>query len=1155
MKRRRILNVEAFEDRINPGPIPVLNSLPSAPADIFLDFDGDTGQNVTPYDTDGNPSDYSASEQADIIRCHAQISLYFAMFNVNVTTVYTAARPKAWLCIGNNISGGYSYVNVFPNSTPQSFNQSSDARNRLSGLAHEIGHNFGASHQSAFDALGNETADYISAIEPLRGFLMGVDYSGTVKKWSIGHTTNASSLQDDLAVIATDLDNYGGDGYRPDDFGNTIATATPLIVSGAMQTHTGIIERYTDLDVFSFTSPGGPTAITVAPEVPSGLDAILEVRDGSNSLIAVADTVANGQTLTVNLPAGTFYVVVGSKGNYADLGQYQVFVTEGAPDNFQTQNIGLSWYTGRTEYSAATSTWTVIGGGAGITGTADQFHFAWRHLSGDGTITARVTNVEPTNNNAKAGVMVRESLADNSRHAGAFVPRALTPQMVYRTTTGGGTSTVGGSSTSFTPRWVRLIKTGNSIQTQHSLNGTSWTTISTQTVNVGSTFYVGLAVSSHEDEETNTTDDLNDATFTNVTITGFTDPMAVTNAALATPANFAVTLGTGNAVNLAWDTVSGATGYTIERAQDGNTFTTLGTTTSTSYIDANPLGSQRYWYRVRATNAGGRGDATSPLMITNRPSAVRMLEFCSYSQTQVVLDWLDTDGETGFKIERSSDGGSTWTQIGTVAKNIPSYTASGLTAGTAYSFRVTPTSSLGDGPGVVIGGSTRIPAVTTLTLGSITSTSIQLNWTDIAGETGYRIERSTNGSSFSTIATVGANVTTFTNTALAPETEYYYRVVGTLPGSESISGGNIVMAGTPPTTPIPSPWLSTDIGMPVSQRGMSAQSGGTFKVISGGSDIGGTSDAFRFTYQPIVGNGAITARVATLEATGTTSGAGAEIGVMIRESLAANSRHAHVAVTQNSGVHMQHRSSTGGGTTTTGSTTGLTVPYWVRMTRVGNTLSGFRSADGNTWTLVASTTISGLATTVYVGLSASANSITLLNTSTYTNVSVFTNGVQSATVDDGSIQRSMVRSLTVTFNGTVSLGAGAFTVVRTGGGNPAFTIDTSASTSTQTIARLIFNGSVADGDYTLTVVGSQVTDTSGLNLGPMSSNFTLFFHRLFGDSNGSRTVDGADFSSFGGAFGSSIGQNPNVPYFDSNLDGTIDGSDFAEFGARFGVTI
>src|SRR5688500_19268999 len=118
--------------------LPILNSRPAAPSDIYLDFDGNGTQ--TPYSEDSDSANYNAAEQASIWECWRQVSEYFAIFDINVTTVFTSARSKAWILLSNSHSGvGYSFVNVFPNSKPESFNPSSDVRTRQSGLAHELG--------------------------------------------------------------------------------------------------------------------------------------------------------------------------------------------------------------------------------------------------------------------------------------------------------------------------------------------------------------------------------------------------------------------------------------------------------------------------------------------------------------------------------------------------------------------------------------------------------------------------------------------------------------------------------------------------------------------------------------------------------------------------------------------------------------------------------------------------------------------------------------------------------------------------------------------------------------------------------------------------------------------------------------------------------
>jgi hypothetical protein len=171
--------------------------------------------------------------------------------------------------------------------------------------------------------------------------------------------------------------------------------------------------------------------------------------------------------------------------------------------------------------------------------------------------------------------------------------------------------------------------------------------------------------------------------------------------------------------------------------------------------------------------------------------------------------------------------------------------------------------------------------------------------------------------------------------------------------------------------------------------------------------------------------------------------------------------------------------------------------------------------------------------------------------------------VQSLMIDNGTAQRSMVRSVTVTFSGLVSFAgpaANAFQLTRTGPGTPngnvTIAADLSGSTATQTVARLTFSGplseganSLIDGRYTLAVLSSQVQ--GGLQGG---DNVTNLF-RYYGDVNGDGTVNGLDLALFRNAFGTSLG-NPNyVDYLDQNGDGTINGLDLAVFRTHFGTTL
>jgi regulation of enolase protein 1 (concanavalin A-like superfamily) len=151
-------------------------------------------------------------------------------------------------------------------------------------------------------------------------------------------------------------------------------------------------------------------------------------------------------------------------------------------------------------------------------------------------------------------------------------------------------------------------------------------------------------------------------------------------------------------------------------------------------------------------------------------------------------------------------------------------------------------------------------------------------------------------------------------------------------------------------------------------------------VKGSGADIWDVSDAFQFDYQTLAGDGTITAHVLSESPTNDW----AKAGVMIRETLSAGSTHALMAVTSANGVAFQRRTSTGAQSLHTYGPL-VAAPYWVRLTRSGNTFSAYSSADGTTWTLVGQTTIS-MAASVYIGLAVTAHLTGSLNTANFDHV-------------------------------------------------------------------------------------------------------------------------------------------------------------------------
>jgi len=176
------------------------------------------------------------------------------------------------------------------------------------------------------------------------------------------------------------------------------------------------------------------------------------------------------------------------------------------------------------------------------------------------------------------------------------------------------------------------------------------------------------------------------------------------------------------------------------------------------------------------------------------------------------------------------------------------------------------------------------------------------------------------------------------------------------------------------------PMIDRDIG-PVGAAGRSASSGGRAIVSGAGADVWGTADAFHYSYRRLTGDVDIVARIASVQDVAPWSKA----GVMVRESLAASSRHASMFVTPAKGVAFQRRLQSGGISTST--RVAGTAPQWVKLTRRGATLIGYSSVDGITWTRVGSDTVP-MASSVYVGLAVTSHTPGMLCRAAFDGVTI-----------------------------------------------------------------------------------------------------------------------------------------------------------------------
>ena len=181
---------------------------------------------------------------------------------------------------------------------------------------------------------------------------------------------------------------------------------------------------------------------------------------------------------------------------------------------------------------------------------------------------------------------------------------------------------------------------------------------------------------------------------------------------------------------------------------------------------------------------------------------------------------------------------------------------------------------------------------------------------------------------------------------------------------------------------LPLPWATGDIGTGM-LAGSAAFNAGTFTQ-AGSGIIGSTADKLRFTYQTLTGDGEIIAKISALQNTGNSS----RVGVMIRDTLAANSKQIFMGMTGTNAYRWVRRTTTGGNSASSNSNSGTVPNTWVRLVRVGTTITAYKGANGTTWTSVGSITNSTFAATCYIGLAVGSGSDTTLNTSQFSNVSV-----------------------------------------------------------------------------------------------------------------------------------------------------------------------
>lgn len=373
--------------------VPQLNSRPGAAYTIYLDFagfnfTGTWGTAVENYQPGNTPSyngasgTFSAANQTEISGIWARVAQCYTPFNVNVTTIdpavaagqadtdahrqsfYDQTPNFMHTVIGqqqNNWCGNYggiSYVGVTPWTYDTSVNNYAgygwktnwvfsnvldDEKAWGQAAAHENGHGLSLSHQSDYSG-GSLKNEYSRGYYPVYFWdsadyapIMGNSYESDRGAWRVGDSNNgqAGHNQNDISVL---LSNPGF-SYVDDQIGHTIATATPLPLTGGSVNAAlakGVImpnsaaaptpigaSNYTT-DYFLFRTGGGPISLTVndgsellnpgTADPGAMLRSTLQILNGAGVVVGSGADSAFSETYSGTLPAGDYYAKIASYG-------------------------------------------------------------------------------------------------------------------------------------------------------------------------------------------------------------------------------------------------------------------------------------------------------------------------------------------------------------------------------------------------------------------------------------------------------------------------------------------------------------------------------------------------------------------------------------------------------------------------------------------------------------------------------------------------------------------------------------------------------------------------------------------------------------------------------------------------------------------------
>lgn len=518
---------------------------------------------------------------------------------------------------------------------------------------------------------------------------------------------------------------------------------------------------------------------------------------GSSNWTTASSTITNTNTTITGLTSGTIYnfqlIASNTSGssNPVSLNGVQTGAPPDSPTNIVVSSvtgssIGLSWspVSGAASYSvsyqlSSDSTWTFFGNAAGTSVV----------VVGLKATTIYNFQIIATNTYGSSTPGVINTIQTGSASSGS-PPNPPTNLLVTQT-----------GATSITLAWDSMSGATSYNISYQTLGAVAWTAY--QSTSATTLAVKGLTLNTTYNFQVSASN-----------LAGVSNASILNNIQTIAPPAGVTGLSSGSitttSVALSWNAGSDAVNYTVNyQTTSATTWTAFGGPVTSSNVNVTGLSSGvTYNFQVIANNTSGPSAAATLSGITTGapPASPTNFQSGTLTSTTVPLVWNSSPGAATYTISYQVVGSGNWTVFGGPVATT-STTVTGLTSGSTYSFKIVASNTYGDSSPQYLNNilTPTLPGVPgNLQTGTITSTSVVLNWLSATQSTNYNINYQIDGTgstwiNFATTANLTCNVTN-----LQSNTSYNFEVIGVNSfGSGTPATLNQILTLTPPVV-IPS---------------------------------------------------------------------------------------------------------------------------------------------------------------------------------------------------------------------------------------------------------------------------------------------------------------------------------------------------------------